>query len=532
MKALLVNSAWYCSVLPGYLAFRRGVRNVRRTQLRRMLSLVGSAAMTEYGKKYDFASVTSLEVFRERLPIVEYQDLQPYIEAMAAGRPDILFPGLPWCFEPTSGTGSANKLIPYNKALHQEFQSGIAPWIFSMFTHHPKLMTGPAYWSISPVRRREKFTSGGIPVGFRDDTAYLNRIMRHAMKHIMAVPGDVTASDTIDEFYSGTMRYLLTAKHLTLVSIWNPSFLTILLETLNNDPTTLIDRVATVNPARAKELRAIISADPRTPISYSEIWPDLQVISCWADAAAQIPAQQLREKFPDVKIIPKGLIATEGLISLPLEGLAAPVLAVNSHFYEFIPIDQPGEIVNAWELEADRCYSVVITTGGGLYRYKLHDMVMVKGFYHQCPLLEFIGRDNATCDIRGEKLHEALVLECIREVFASGRPGFSLLAPEDNDCSGSDRYVLYLTECDNLSAAALEEKRQQFDQLLCRNFHYAYCRELGQLKAVKFTVLNISSEQAMQRYIAASAASGQKIGDVKPAVLSNKSGWMSIFTSM
>jgi GH3 auxin-responsive promoter len=531
VKTLLVNCAWYCSALPGYLAFQRGVRNVQRTQIRRMLSLVKMAAKTEYGQKYDFASITSLEAFRERVPIVEYQDLQSYIEAIAAGQTNVLFPGLPWCFEPTSGTSSANKLIPYTKALHQEFQAGITPWIFAMFTRNPGLMKGPAYWSISPVNQQEKFTSGGIPIGFQDDTAYLNRFMRHAMKYIMAVPSEVTASATIDEFYLHTIQHLLEAKHLALISVWNPSFLTMLLETLYNNAAALIDKVETVNPVRAEELRAIIDIDALTPASYTKIWPKLKVISCWSDAAAAIPAQQLKERFPGVKIIPKGLIATEGFITLPLEGLAAPALAVNSHFYEFIPVDQPDEIVNAWELESGRRYSVVITTGGGLYRYKLHDMVQVKGFYRQCPLLEFIGRDNATSDICGEKLHEALVMECLQEVFASVLPGFSLLAPEDNGGNQSDRYVLYLTGCNHLSLANLEEKQQQFDQLLCRNFHYAYCRKLGQLKAVKFTVLSISQEQAMQQYIAASTVSGQKIGDIKPAALSNKSGWNKILSN-
>ncbi len=531
MKSLPVNFAWYCSTLPGYLAFRRGVRNVRRTQLRRMLNIVGKAAETEYGRKYDFASITSLDAFRERVPIVEYQDLQPYIEAMASGQPDVLFPGLPWCFEPTSGTGSANKLIPYNRALHQEFQAGIAPWIFSMFTRNPKLMTGPAYWSISPVRSQSKFTSGGIPIGFQDDTAYLNRVMRYAMKHLMAVPCDVADSDTIDEFYCRTILHLLTAKYLTLISVWNPSFLTILLGTLQNNSETLIDEVAAIDPGRAQELRQIIDVKPRSPISYTEIWPNLQVISCWADAAAKIPSHQLKESFPNVKILSKGLISTEGFISLPLEGLAAPALAVNSHFYEFIPDNNPDEIVNAWELENGRLYSVVITTGGGLYRYKLHDMVQVKGFYHQCPLLEFICRDNTTSDICGEKLHEALVLESLQEVFSDKLPGFALLAPADNNGLQPDHYVLYLAGWDDLSAVTLEKKQQQFDQLLCRNFHYAYCRELGQLKTVKFTVLNISPEQAMQKYIDASTASGQKIGDIKPTVLSSRVGWGQIFTN-
>ncbi|MBN2641304.1 MAG: GH3 auxin-responsive promoter family protein, partial [Victivallales bacterium] len=253
MKTLLVNFAWYCSTLPGYIAYKRGIRNVKRTQMQRLLKLVRTARETKFGRKHDFASINSLEDFRERVPVSEYQDFESYIDEIAAGKPDVLFPGHPWCFEPTSGTSSTNKLIPYNRALHQEFQAGIAPWIFSMFTHNPGLMKGSAYWSISPVKHQKRFTTSGIPIGFQDDTVYLNYIMRHAMKYVMAVPGDIAASDTIDDFYLHTMRHLVSAGNLALISIWNPSFLSILLDILKRNKTLFIKEIESIDHERAKK---------------------------------------------------------------------------------------------------------------------------------------------------------------------------------------------------------------------------------------------------------------------------------------
>ena len=56
----------------------------------------------------------------------------------------------------------------------------------------------------------------------------------------------------------------------------------------------------------------------------------------------------------------------------------------------------------AHELERGRTYSVVVTTGGGLYRYRLGDLVNVVGFEAGCPLLRFVGREEAssTCAAR------------------------------------------------------------------------------------------------------------------------------------
>ena len=39
-------------------------------------------------------------------------------------------------------------------------------------------------------------------------------------------------------------------------------------------------------------------------------------------------------------------------------------------------------------------YSVILTTGGGLYRYQLHDLVEVTGFVGRCPLVRFLGKED------------------------------------------------------------------------------------------------------------------------------------------
>ena len=46
--------------------------------------------------------------------------------------------------------------------------------------------------------------------------------------------------------------------------------------------------------------------------------------------------------------------------------------------------------------------------GGGLYRYPLHDVVEVTGKVRDCPLIRFVGRDNQTSDLVGEKLSACL----------------------------------------------------------------------------------------------------------------------------
>ncbi len=58
------------------------------------------------------------------------------------------------------------------------------------------------------------------------------------------------------------------------------------------------------------------------------------------------------------------------------------------------------------------------------------------------------------------------------------------------------------------------------------NPHYAWCRQLGQLKpALIFAI----STGAMAAYYQRMAAAGQKLGDVKPPVLTITPGWDGCF---
>ena len=89
--------------------------------------------------------------------------------------------------EPTSGTTSGEKLIPYTDGLRHEFQRAIATWIGDLFLHCPNVRHGRAFWSISPVFATARHSAGGIRIGFDDDTAYLSSWERPFVGKLLAV---------------------------------------------------------------------------------------------------------------------------------------------------------------------------------------------------------------------------------------------------------------------------------------------------------------------------------------------------------
>jgi hypothetical protein len=234
------------------------------------------------------------------------------------------------------------------------------------------------------------------------------------------------------------------------------------------------------------------------------------LISCWGDAHAALSLAELARVFPGVEIQPKGLIATEGFVTIPFQD--AWPLAIRSHFFEFLPEDGGGPRF-AWEIEEGRIYSVVLTTGGGLYRYGLQDRVRVEGFLEKTPSLRFLGKEGHISDLRGEKLHESFVAEVLARVLDGLAPRFAMLAPD-----GEVGYVLLL-ETDAVPPASLAER---LEAELVANPHYRLCRALGQLAAVRVRRLGPG---AYARYLDRCRQRGQRWGDVKPLALSPLSGW-------
>ena len=266
---------------------------------------------------------------------------------------------------------------------------------------------GRAYWSISPAFGPRRRTSGGIPIGFDTDADYLGGAARWLLKRLLAVPAEVAQAADIDAFRAGTLRHLLGAADLTLMSVWSPTFLPALLGPLEAEHDRLCFGIEQMGAAsRAAELRAIFRASSPLAEKLRRIWPRLALISCWADAGSARYLPPLQELFPAVEIQPKGLLATEGCVSFPLSGRPAPVLAIRSHFFEFQELDSPDRLRLAHELERGGRYRVVLTTAGGLYRYQLRDEIEIVGFENQCPLLRFLGRADGGCDLVGEKLAE------------------------------------------------------------------------------------------------------------------------------
>lgn len=77
-----------------------------------LMKLIDDNKDTEYGKKYDFASIKTVEDYQKKVPVVVYDDLAPYLERMMDGERNLLTAYNYNHFNETSGTVGAPKVVP------------------------------------------------------------------------------------------------------------------------------------------------------------------------------------------------------------------------------------------------------------------------------------------------------------------------------------------------------------------------------------------------------------------------------------
>ncbi len=548
MKRILrtaANRLWNLSLQREARAFQKSLGDIEGTQERLLLEMLHRNRETEYGKRHCFADIHSAREYQDAVPLAEYEDFEPYITRICSGEQGLLTAEPVMLLEPTGGSSGGSKLIPYTAGLKQQFQRGIAPWITDLHRNYPGLLNGKSYWTVSPVTRQQQTTATGIQIGFEEDSEYVGGLGRWVVRSVQAVPDQVKRIGQMENFWYVTLLFLLRSHDLALISVWNPSFLTILCSHLQDcwprlvedifqgalspplplDPEIAADLRQFLRPdhVRAEQIRSVFLREKLPSKQYQALWPNLHLISCWCDGAAWQLAEEVKQAFPQAVVQGKGLLATEGFFTLPVVGMDGGLPALRSNFQEFIP-QIGGAPLLLHQLEVGRTYSLVVTTAGGLYRYRLHDLVQVSSFHNTVPLLRFVGKEDNIADHFGEKLHEVHVCDVLRQVATCYGldPGFAMLACEKLPKPGYVYFVEAGIACDS----QLLRIASEIDRHLRGNFHYAYCRDLGQLAAIR--VFRVD-QHGRESYLQACCSRGQRLGDVKPVALHHASGWTDVF---
>ena len=501
---------WACR----YGRFHAALARPQVAQARLLKAILAAAARTEYGRQYAITGRESYREFRERVPIVDYDDLAPWIERQTSRGGPVVTPEPPLVYEQTSGSSGRQKLIPYTRSLLASFNACFVIWAYDLLARGPRFETGRLFLSASPAFRQERATPSGVPLGFDDDSQYLSPTIRRLLGPGFVAPPGLKAVTDPTAYRLALATALVAEARLEIISVWSPTYLLALLDFITEHREAIGRALAggdleaggrrfTFAPAQAARLR-LLRADP---IPWDQLWPALKLLSCWTDGSSGLFVDSLSRRFPGVLLQGKGLLATEAPITIPLIYAPAPVPLVDEVFLELE--DEAGCVTPLHEVDDGSVYGVILTQLGGLLRYRMHDRVVVQGRVERTPCLRFIGRDNQVSDLVGEKVNEAFVRDALRRVFGDAE-AFSFLVPVAAH-GGPPHYACVTDQ----PAGASPARASCLEAELSRAFHYRQARLLGQLAPVGLVACAAARERFEQYFL----GRGLVWGDIKYTAL-------------
>jgi hypothetical protein len=529
--------------------FEQATKQPAETQRDLLMSIIRRNADTEYGRRYNFALINSIEDYQNQVPVISYNDIAEEIARISdAGEKNVLTSEDPVMFAQTSGTTGNPKFIPVTPSCQGENSKDLMrTWVYHARKDHPDLFKGKIVSLVSPAV--EGYTDSGVCFG--SASGHIYKSMPGVIQKIYAIPYEVFEIENYESKYYAILRIGLQ-ENVSFLATANPSTILKLCEKadefsdylisdirqgtlsesfhIRGDIREVIEKRLMANPARASELEQM-RKNRGGRLLAGDYWPDLQLIGCWKGGTVGHYIKKFSGWFdPDnIRPVPVrdwGFLSSEARCSVPLSDIGdAGVLSVAVNFFEFVLADEitthPDDY-RAWrfltadQLEREGQYYVFLTTTGGLYRYDINDVLEVCGFYNKTPQIRFLRKGRGMTNITGEKLSVNQLIEAIQKAGSEADVLVEHFKAEADP--KESRYVIRGQFVKDYDTSSFQNFLSAVDQHLKEiNIEYKEKRKSERLRS---PVLHVMREGWYERARKEQAASGKRMFQAKTELLS------------
>ena len=329
--------------------FKNNPVKVQRDTLQELLA---KAATTEYGRKYRFNTILTAEQYRERLPVIHYEEISNDIHRMMEGENNILWPEEVKWFAKSSGTTNAkSKFIPVSPTILEESHFRGGKDVIAIFN------------KLNP--EAQVFSGKTLALGGSSEVSRSNNNCQF---------GDLSAiliSNT--PFWANMMK--TPDSSIMLMSNWEEKIEKICETTVKEDVRCL----AGVPSWFLTVLNKILEKTGKE--NLHEVWPNLELF-----IHGGISFTPYREQYKRLLPHPKMKYmetynASEGFFGLQDDPADPSMLLMLDYgiYYEFMPMSEMGKqyprTLLLEEVEPAVNYAMIITTSGGLWRYMIGDTI-------------------------------------------------------------------------------------------------------------------------------------------------------------
>lgn len=321
-------------------------------QHRVLTRLLGQAANTEWGKKYDYKTIRNYDTFKDRLPVQTYDEVKPYVERLRAGEQNLLWPSeIRWFAKSSGTTNDKSKFLPVSKEALQDIH------------YRGGKDAAALYFRINPESRF--FSGKGLILG---GSLSPNLNSNHSMV------GDLSA--ILIQNVSPAINFIrVPSKKIALMDEWESKIEAITNSTINVDVTNL----SGVPSWYLVLIKCILAKTGKQ--SLEEVWPNLEVF--FHGGVAFTPYREQYKQVihkPDMHYV-ETYNASEGYFGTQNDPSDPAMLLMIDYgvFYEFMPLEEVGKehplTYCLEEVELNKNYALIISTSCGLWRYMIGDTV-------------------------------------------------------------------------------------------------------------------------------------------------------------
>ena len=351
--------------------------------------LMDFAEDTVIGKQYGFRDQLKYDEFRNRVPIVSYEDVAPIIERTRRGEQNLFWPTTIKWFAKSSGTTNAkSKFIPVSNEALEDCHYKSSKDLLCLYLNNNEN---------SQLFIGKSLRLGGSKELYEDNGTFF---------------GDLSAI-LIDNMPLWAEYSSTPSSKVSLMSEWESKLEAIIEESIHENVTSL----AGVPSWMLVLLNQVIEKTGKTHLF--EVWENLEVYF-----HGGVSFTPYRNQYK--KLLPRKRFnyyetynASEGFFGIQDRNNADDLLLMLDYgiFYEFIPMETGNDQERAiplWEVEVGVNYALVITTNAGLWRYKIGDTVR---FTSKNPYrIKITGRTKHHINVFGEELIIENAEEALKQI--------------------------------------------------------------------------------------------------------------------
>ncbi|CAF2072245.1 hypothetical protein HID58_041950 [Brassica napus] len=435
--------------------------NADQVQRRVLEEILTRNADVEYLKRHDLDGRTDRDTFKNVMPVITYEDIQPEINRIANGDKSPILSSKPISeFLTSSGTsGGERKLMPTieEELDRRSFLYSFLMPVMSQFV--PGLDKGKGMYFL--FIKSESKTPGGLPARPVLTSYYKS-------SHFKERPFDpytnytspnetILCSDSYQSMYSQMLCGLCQHHEVLRVGAVFASGFIRAIKFLEKHWTELVRDIRTgtlsssiTDPSVREAVAKILKPSPKlAEFVESEckkkswqgiitrLWPNTKYVDV-------IVTGTMSQYIPTLDYYSNGLplvctmyASSECYFGVNLRPLCKPsevsyTLIPTMAYFEFLPVHrntgvtnsinlpkaltekEQQELVDLVDVKLGQEYELVVTTYAGLCRYRVGDLLKVTGFKNKAPQFSFICRKNVVLSIDSDKTDEVELQNAVK----------------------------------------------------------------------------------------------------------------------